>query len=207
MCCTRLSGNTGRKNDAKNRHLGTIAQICHAVSSQLRHISTIRKHLLNSSISSTCPRTMANCGPLTAEICWPVWGTPANFNRFRVLPSLLQRRRSPNANQTLYDVWPSPVLLHYIYTFGCSCSLTEFCPVQNSLYVQVLRSRVLAALLHGTPAAGVSQTLRRGIQVIELPNFRRGRHVYSAGCPSRWASAHILVVFVLETNLRGLHYK
>jgi len=29
-------------------------------------------------------------------------------------------------------------------------------------YVQVLRSPILAALLHGTPAAGVSQTLRRG---------------------------------------------
>jgi len=34
--------------------------------------------------------------------------------------------------------------------------------VQNSLYVQVLRSRILAALLHGTPAAGLSQTLRLG---------------------------------------------
>jgi len=34
--------------------------------------------------------------------------------------------------------------------------------VQNSLYIQLLRSPVLAALLHGTPAAGVSQTLRRG---------------------------------------------
>jgi len=34
--------------------------------------------------------------------------------------------------------------------------------VQNSLHVQVLRSTILAALLHGTPAAGVSQTLRRG---------------------------------------------
>jgi len=33
--------------------------------------------------------------------------------------------------------------------------------MQNSLYVQVLRSHILAALLHGTPAAGVSQTLRR----------------------------------------------
>ena len=28
MCCTRLAENTGRKNDAKNRHLGTIAQRC-----------------------------------------------------------------------------------------------------------------------------------------------------------------------------------
>jgi len=34
--------------------------------------------------------------------------------------------------------------------------------VQNSLYVEVLRSLILAALLHGTPAAGVSQTLRHG---------------------------------------------
>jgi len=50
----------------------------------------------------------------------------------------------------------------YIYIFGGSGPLTEFCPVQNSLYVQVLRSPILAALLHGTPAAGVSQTLRRG---------------------------------------------
>jgi len=32
---------------------------------------------------------MANFGPLTAEIGWPVWGTPANFNWFRVLAALL----------------------------------------------------------------------------------------------------------------------
>ena len=33
-----------------------------------------RKNLLNSNISSTCLRNMANFGPLTAEICWRVWG-------------------------------------------------------------------------------------------------------------------------------------
>jgi len=43
MCCTRLAGNTGRKNDANNRHLRTIAQLYRAESSQLRHLSTIRK--------------------------------------------------------------------------------------------------------------------------------------------------------------------
>jgi len=32
---------------------------------------------------------MANFGPLTAEIGLPVWGTPANFNWFRVLAALL----------------------------------------------------------------------------------------------------------------------
>ena len=90
-------------------------------------------------------------------------GHPNKFNGFRVLPSLLQRRRSPKANQTSHDVWPSPGLLHYIYIFGGSkLPLTEFCQVQNSLYVQVLCSRILAALPHGTPASGVSQILRRG---------------------------------------------
>jgi len=44
---------------------------------------------------------MANFSQLTAEIRLPVWGTPANFNGFRILPLLLQRRRSPKANQTL----------------------------------------------------------------------------------------------------------
>jgi len=46
MCCTRLAGYTGRKNDAKNRHLRTIAQLCRAISSQLRHVSSIGKELV-----------------------------------------------------------------------------------------------------------------------------------------------------------------
>jgi len=97
---------------------------------------------------------MANFGPLTAEIVSGVWGTLANFNIFRVLPSLLQQRRSPEANQTLQDIWPSSGLMHYIYIFG-ALAPTEFCLVQNSLYIQVLRSPILTALLHGTPAASL----------------------------------------------------
>ena len=117
-------------------------------------INNQKKNLLNSNTSSTCPHIMANFGPLMAEIGPVVWGTPANFNGFRVLASLLQRR------QTLHDVWPSPGLLHYTYIFGDCCPLMEFCQVQNSLCIQVLPSVMLAVLLHGTPAAGVSQTLR-----------------------------------------------
>jgi len=74
---------------------------------------------------------MVNFGRLTAEICLPVWLTPANFNGFRVLPLFLQRFRSPEANQTLHDVWSSPALsalVHYIYIFGGCCPLTEFFP-------------------------------------------------------------------------------
>jgi len=103
-----------------------------------------------------------NFGLLAVEIDWRVWGTPGNVNGFRVLASLLQRRRSTEVNQTLHDVWPSPGLIYYIYIFGGSLSLREFCHMQNSLCVQVLRCPILTALLHGTPAAGISQTLRHG---------------------------------------------
>jgi len=46
MCCWQLAANTGRKKVAKNRHLGTIAQLRQAISSQLRHASTIGKKLI-----------------------------------------------------------------------------------------------------------------------------------------------------------------
>jgi len=47
-----------------------------------------------------------------------------------------------------------------IYTFSTALApLTEFCQVQNSLCIQVLYSPILAALLHGTPAVRVSQTV------------------------------------------------
>jgi len=78
----------------------------------------------------------------------------------------------------------------YIHLWG-SCSLTEFCQLQNSLCVQLLRSPMLAALLHGTPAYG-RQPVCGMVQGMELRNFCRGRHLYSAGRPSHWASAHIL---------------
>jgi len=69
---------------------------------------------------------MANFGPLMAEIGSGVFCTPANFNGFYILPSILQRCRSPQANQTLHDVWPSPWLLHYIYIFRDSCPWRNF---------------------------------------------------------------------------------
>ena len=72
---------------AKNRHLRTIVQFCRAIPSQLRHIDT-RKEMLSSNISSRCPHNMVNYGVLAAEIGAVVWGTPPNFNGFRVLVAL-----------------------------------------------------------------------------------------------------------------------
>jgi len=47
------------------------------------------KNLLSSNISSICLHNMVNFSPLAAEIVSLVWGTPANFNRLRVLAVLL----------------------------------------------------------------------------------------------------------------------
>jgi len=87
--------------DSKNRHLCTIAQLCLAISSQLRHASTIRKNFLNSNTSSTRAQNMVNFGLLTAEICWRVWGTPANFYGFRVSAALLHGTLVVGVSQTL----------------------------------------------------------------------------------------------------------
>jgi len=67
-------------------------------------------------MSSRCPHNMVNLGPLAAEIVSLAWGTPTNFNGFRIL----------------------------------------------------------AVLLHGTPAVGVSQTLRRWTEGATY--IRRGDH-------------------------------
>jgi len=57
--------------------------------------------LLSSNISSRCPHNMASFSPLAAEIDPVVWGTPANFNGFRVLAALLHSTLVAGVSQTL----------------------------------------------------------------------------------------------------------
>jgi len=99
----RLAKNTGRKKIAKkNHHLGTIAQLCLAISSQLRHVSTIGKKLVKRQCLLHIPDNMVNFGPLAAEISLPVWCTPANFNGFRILAALLHGTLAVGISQTLH---------------------------------------------------------------------------------------------------------
>ena len=174
----------------KNRHLGTIAQFCQAMSSQLGTYWQLEKSLLNSNISSTRAHNMANVGPLTAEIGFPVCGTPAHFNRFHVLASLLQRRRSTEANQTARCLAVSWAGTLYI-PFRRILPLMEFCQVHNSHYVKVLRSPILAALLHGTWAMSISQILRRSAEGSTYIQ-EGGHHVghFSVFCCSGLAVVH-----------------
>ena len=88
--------------DAKNRHFGTIAQLYRAISSELRHVSTIGKKLVKHQYLLHVSDNTVNFGLLTAEIRWRVWGTPANFNGFRVLAALLHGILVVGVSQTLW---------------------------------------------------------------------------------------------------------
>jgi len=89
------------KKSPKSRHLRTIVQLCRAISSQLRHVSTIGKKLIKQQYLLQMPHNMMNFGLLAAEIDPVVWGTPANFNGFCVLAALLHGSRVVSVSQTL----------------------------------------------------------------------------------------------------------
>jgi len=92
MCCTRLAENTGRKKIAISTPSPNFVRL---------YLRQSEKNFLNRNTFSMCPANMVNFGPLTAEICWRVWGTPANFNGFRVLTALLHGTVVVGVSQTL----------------------------------------------------------------------------------------------------------
>jgi len=98
MCCTLLPENTGRKKSPFWHHRTTLSGCIFAAEAC---IDNWKKNLLNTDNSSTCPHNMVNFGLLTAEICWWVWGTPSNFNGFRVLAALLHGTLVVGVSQTL----------------------------------------------------------------------------------------------------------
>ena len=190
MCCTRLVENTGCKKSAKNRHLGTIAQLYRAISLQLRHISTIGKKLVKQQYLFHMSLQYGELWPNSLDLLASL-GHPSKFQLVLRLGLLLHRRRSAEVNKTLQGVWPSHGLVHYIYIFGSCCPVTEFCEVQNLLCVfQVLRCPISAALLLGT----------RSGREPNLAALSTRRHLYSAGRPSRWALAHIVVRLCFSEN-------
>jgi len=119
------------------------------------------KNLLNSNISPIRPYNMANSRPLTLRSVYK-FGAPQLISTgfsscLRYCSDVAHRRPTK-----LCTTFGRLLSWYTIHTLSGALAQTEICPVQNSLYVQVLRSPILAALLHGTPAAGVSQTLWRG---------------------------------------------
>jgi len=152
------------KENAKIRHLRNIPQLCRAISLQLRHISTIGKKPLNSNISSTCAHNMVNFGPLAAEIGWRVWGTP--HSKFQRVSCL--------------GFVTAPTSLNGRQPNFARCLAVSWA---DTLHIHFRGLLPPNGILPGGKIFAILSTA-----------FNRGRHLYSAGRPSRWASAHILVI-------------
>jgi len=86
------------KNSPSGHHRTMLSGYIFAT---IGHVSTIGKTFSNSNVSPTYPQNMVDFGPLAAEICWRVWGTPANFSTFRVLAALLHGTRVVGVSQSL----------------------------------------------------------------------------------------------------------
>jgi len=115
MCCTRLSEIQHAKKSQKIRRLNTIAQLCPAISSQLRHVSTIGKNLLHSNTSPTS----AQYGELRPTNGWDRFrslGHPSKFQRVSCLAfvaaATLLTGDQPNFAQSLAVSWAATVCTH-----------------------------------------------------------------------------------------------
>ena len=85
------------KNSPSAHHRTTLSSYIFATEACIDN----RKNLLNSNTSPSCPYSMVNFSPLAAEIVSLVWGTPATFNGFRFLASLLHGTQVVGVSQTL----------------------------------------------------------------------------------------------------------
>ena len=136
---------------------------------------------------------MVNFGLLTAEIDWRVSGTPANFKGvsrlgFVTAPTLLNGRQ-PNFARCLAVSWAGTLYIHILGALAPSQNFAG-CKIHfaSKSCVRLYWQRYCTALQQRA-----SDKVCGVVQGMELRNFRRRRHLYSAGRPSRWASAHILV--------------
>ena len=100
-CCTRLAENTGRKKVAKSRHLGTIVQFCRAISSQLRHVSTIGKKLVKQQYVLHMSPQYDELRPTSGWDRLTSFGYPCKFQLVSRLGSVTARHLVVDVSQTL----------------------------------------------------------------------------------------------------------
>jgi len=84
----------------KNPHLSTIAQICRAISSQQRHISTIGKKLLRQHCLFQMRLQYGELRPTNGWDRLAGLGTQSYFNGYRVLTALLHGSQVVGVSQT-----------------------------------------------------------------------------------------------------------
>ena len=115
--------------------------------------------------------------------CWTqkiVKNSPSGHHRTTLSGYIFKTKaRIDNRKENLLNSNVSPTCSYNMVNFGPLAA--EIVSLVWDTPANVNGFRVLAALLPDTLVVGVSQTVA----------FNRGRHLYSAGRPSRWALAHI----------------
>ena len=139
-------------------------------------------------------------GELRPTNGWDQFGSWGHPNKFQRLSHLAVRRRyysdvahrRPPKLCTMFGRFLDWCTMHYVYISRAVAPRRNFgrCKVHfaSKSCVLLYWQRYCTALKQGASAklCGV-------VQGMELRNFRRRRHLYSAGRPSRWASTHIVV--------------
>jgi len=119
-------------------HLGTIAQLCRAMSLQLRHVSTIGKKLIKQHYLLQMSPQYYELRPTNGWDQLASWGHPSKFQRVSrfgfVTTATSLTGGQPNLAWCLAVSWAGTLFIHF---WGC-CPLTEFLQVQNSLYIPSL---------------------------------------------------------------------
>jgi len=145
--------------------------------------------LLGSNISSTCPHNMANFGPLAAEIGSGGWCTPANFNGFRVLASLVEfTGGQPNFASCLAVSWTTTLYIHFRwlllpdgisprakFTLGPSLAFSHigsFTARRLSSGRQPKFAARYKELNYGTFAEGASRCKKRVLGILAISNLQ-----------------------------------
>jgi len=86
---------------AKNRHLGTIAQLCRPISSQLWHVSTIGKNLIKQQYVLHMSPQYGELRPPSGGDRFTSLGYPWKFQRVLRLGSITARHIAVGVSQTL----------------------------------------------------------------------------------------------------------
>jgi len=101
MCCARFAGNAA----LKNRHLGSIAQLCRAISSQLRHVPTIGNKLVKQQyLLHIMPSQYGKRRPTSGWDLLASLGHPCKFQRVSRLGSVTARLSS-SGRQPNFGRW------------------------------------------------------------------------------------------------------
>jgi len=181
MCCTRLTGNTGYKNDAKNDEFFPTVKTC----------LTVGKNSLN---SNNVLHVSSQYGKLRP--------TKRSVQEF-VVPQQISRafaclcycsnvaHRRPTKLCTMFGCLMG---CYTIYTFSGALAPDRILPVQNLTLRLSLAFSYIGSVTASIPAAGISLTLLRGTRdgITQLLPPIFGRVAITLGIGPR-ASAHLVL--------------